>query len=69
LHGVRSKTPLYQAFYTVLGPLLSFVRRAKPGWVVSTETVGQAMLAAVRHGAPHAVVEQAQINRLASERR
>ncbi|WP_248730678.1 NAD(P)H-binding protein [Pseudomonas sp. MWU13-2517] len=69
LHGVRSKTPLYQSFYTVLGPLLSFFRRVKPGWVVSTETVGQAMLAAVRHGAPQAVVEQAGINRLAAERR
>jgi hypothetical protein len=36
--------------------------------VVSTETVGQAMLAAVRHGAPQAVVEQAEIDRLAAER-
>lgn len=69
LHGVRSKTPLYQAFYSVLGPLLSLFRRVKPSWVVSTETVGQAMLAVVRDGAPQAVVEQAEINRLAAERR
>ncbi|MFV3015446.1 NAD(P)H-binding protein, partial [Pseudomonas sp. KHB2.9] len=34
LHDVRSKTPLYALFYTVLGPLLSLVRRIKPGWVV-----------------------------------
>ena len=67
LHGVRSKTPLYQAFYSVLGPVLSFVRRVKPGWVVSTETVGRAMLQAVRHGAPQPVVEQGEINRLAAE--
>lgn len=66
LHDVRSKTPLYALFYTVLGPLLSLVRRIKPGWVVSTETVGRAMLAAVRHGAPQPVVEQAEIHRLAS---
>jgi hypothetical protein len=69
LHGVRSKTPLYQSFYSVLGPVLSFVRRLKPGWVVSTETVGRAMLQAARQGAPQPVVEQAQINRLAAERR
>ena len=69
LYGVRSKTPLYQSFYTVLRPLLSFFRRVKPSWVVSTETVGLAMLAAARHGAPQAVVEQAEINRLASEPR
>ena len=67
LHGVRSKTRVYQAFYCAFGPLLSLLRRLKPGWVVSTETVGRAMLAAVRHGAPQAVVEQAEINRLASE--
>jgi uncharacterized protein YbjT (DUF2867 family) len=66
LHDVRSKTPLYALVYTVLGPLLSLVRRIKPGWVVSTETVGRAMLAAVRHGAPQPVVEQAEIHRLAS---
>ena len=69
LHGVRSKTPLYQSFYSVLGPLLSFVRRLKPGWVVSTETLGRAMLQAASQGAPQPVVEQAEINRLASERR
>ena len=68
LHGVRSKTRLYQAFYSACGPALSLLRRLKPGWVVSTETVGRAMLAAVRHGAPQPVVEQAEINRLASER-
>ncbi len=68
LHGVRSKTRLYQAFYVVFGPLLSLVRRVKPGWVVSSETVGRAMLAAARHGAPQPVVEQAEIHRLASER-
>ncbi|MGR0137584.1 MULTISPECIES: NAD(P)H-binding protein [Pseudomonas] len=68
MHGVRSKTPLYQAFYRLFGPLLSLVRRIKPEWVVSTESVGRGMLAAVRHGAPQAVVEQAQIQRLASER-
>ncbi|KAF1029256.1 MAG: hypothetical protein GAK37_01833 [Pseudomonas sp.] len=68
LHGVRSKTPLYQAFYTVLGPLLSLLRKMRPDWVVSTETVGQAMLAAVRHGAPQPVVEQGGIDRLATGR-
>ena len=61
--------PLYQSFYSVLGPVLSFVRRLKPDWVVSTETVGRAMLQAASQGAPQPVVEQAQINRLAAERR
>jgi len=45
------------------------VRRLKPDWVVSTETVGRAMLQAASQGAPQPVVEQAQINRLAAERR
>lgn len=68
LHGVRSKTALYQTIYNLIGLLLSLVRRMRPAWVVSTETVGRAMLAVVRHGAPQAVIEPAQIHRLAAER-
>ncbi|KAA0943424.1 MULTISPECIES: NAD-dependent epimerase/dehydratase family protein [unclassified Pseudomonas] len=68
LHGVRSKTSLYQSVYNVIGPLLSLIRRVRPAWMVSTETVGRAMLAVVRHGAPQAVIEPKDINRLAAER-
>lgn len=68
LHGVRSKTPLYQSVYTLLGPLLTLARRLWPARVVSTEVLGQAMLTVVRQGNAQPVVEQVDINRLANER-
>ena len=52
-----------------LDRLQHLAERVRPAWVVSTETVGRAMLAVVRHGAPQAVIEPADLNRLAAERR
>jgi len=65
LHGIRSKTPAYRWFYTLLGPLVSLTRLLAPKWTLSTEIMGQAMLAAARHGAPKAVLESADIYALA----
>ncbi|MFC6337272.1 NAD(P)H-binding protein [Pseudomonas sp. CCM 7891] len=67
LHGVRSKTPLYQSIYTLTGPLLTLARGLWPAGVVSTEVLGQAMLTLARQGNAQPVVEQADINRLAKE--
>lgn len=64
LHGVRSKTALYQAFYTLLGPLLGLVAWVAPDSLTSTEQVGQAMLKTARHGAPKKLLENWDINRL-----
>ncbi|MGD0869817.1 MAG: NAD-dependent epimerase/dehydratase family protein [Bryobacteraceae bacterium] len=61
-HGVRSKTGLYQAFYTVLGPLLPWLLRMAPKYGTSTEQVGRAMLQLAKHGASKAVFENADIN-------
>lgn len=61
LHGVRSKTPAYNIFYTLTGPLLSLARRLLPRHVLSTEELGVAMLEVVRHGAPKAVLETGDI--------
>lgn len=64
LHGVRSKTPAYNIFYTLTGPLLSLARRLLPRHVLSTEELGVAMLEVVRHGAPKAVLETGDIREL-----
>jgi len=64
LHGVRSKTTLYQAFYTALGPLLGFLGWAFPDSLTTTEQVGKAMLHAARDGAPKTYLENPDINRL-----
>lgn len=66
LRGVRSRTPLYQCFYTLLGWLLPLLRRLLPHQVTSSVELGRAMLRAGREGAPHSVLEPRQINELAA---
>jgi uncharacterized protein YbjT (DUF2867 family) len=65
LHGIRSRTGLYQAFYTVFGPLYPLWKRLFPRHVTTTEAIGRAMLAVVRDGAPKRVLEQPDINAIA----
>jgi uncharacterized protein YbjT (DUF2867 family) len=64
LHKVRSKTRLYQATYTVFGPVLSLAKRAFPNHIVTSEEVGRAMLNAVRHEPKSTVLEVTDIVRL-----
>jgi uncharacterized protein YbjT (DUF2867 family) len=64
LHGVRSKTPLYNAAYVVLAPVLGLWRVLSPDGLTTSERVGKAMLAVARHGAPSPWIEMADINRL-----
>jgi uncharacterized protein YbjT (DUF2867 family) len=63
-HGARSKTPLYRWTYLAFMPVMPLLRAAMPNQVATTETMGQAMLNAVRRGAPQAVLEPADIERL-----
>lgn len=62
LHGIRSKTPLYQAFYSLTGPLLPLVKRLMPGLITTTEQVGRAMIGLAKHGGPKRVLETRDIN-------
>lgn len=64
LHGIQSRTRLYRVSYKVLSPVLPLLRRLFPKYVTTTEQMGLAMLEAVKHGAPKAVLENADINRL-----
>jgi uncharacterized protein YbjT (DUF2867 family) len=62
--GVKSKTSAYRWFYALARPLLPMLRAMLPDQVLSTPQVGQAMLAAVRNGAPKRVLESPDINAL-----
>lgn len=66
MHGVRSKTRLYQAVYTVTGPVLGVLYRLFPKYMTSSELLGRAMLAAAEKGAPKLVLETSDINSLGS---
>ena len=64
MHGVRSKTKVYDAAISVLGPVLGLARRVWPDKITTTEKVGRAMLAVARHGAPKTVLDPVDINAL-----
>ena len=64
LHGIRSKTRLYQALYAGAGPVIGLIRRLWPRAVTTTEQVGRAMLRIARQGYPRPVLETRDINAL-----
>jgi uncharacterized protein YbjT (DUF2867 family) len=43
-HGIRSRTGWYNFFYTVMRPLLPLFKGLAPGYVTTTEQLGQAMI-------------------------
>jgi hypothetical protein len=61
LHGARSKTRVYAVTYLVAGWLIPPLRAMFPRSILTTESVGQAMLAVARRGAPQAVLEPGDI--------
>jgi uncharacterized protein YbjT (DUF2867 family) len=61
MHGVRSKTALYQAMYSLTRPVLPVLQRVFPNAIVTTEQVGRAMLAVAKRGAPAAILESRDI--------
>lgn len=69
LHGARSKTPLYNAFYVLAAPLIGLGRRLWPRHVLSTESIGLAMLEAAQGGAPKSVLEPSDLYALSERRR
>lgn len=62
LHGIRSRTRLYNVLYPLLYPVMLLVRLVSPGLVTNTERVGQAMLNVARHGFARQVLENPDIN-------
>jgi uncharacterized protein YbjT (DUF2867 family) len=61
MHGVRSKTALYQTMYSLTRPVLPVLQRVFPNAIVTTEQVGRAMLAVAKRGAPAAILESRDI--------
>ena len=64
LEGVRSKTALYQSFYTALAWLYPLLRRL-PRYVTSTVALGRAMIEVAERGYPRPILESVEINRVA----
>ncbi len=66
LHGIRSKTKLYQFFYTALNPILPLLKSAFPKSITTTEELGRAMLNVAKRGYPEPILEVADIVRAVS---
>ncbi len=64
LHGIRSRTALYRAFYAISGPLFPLLRLLAPDSVTTTEELGRAMLALAKSGSAKRVLEQKDLNAL-----
>jgi uncharacterized protein YbjT (DUF2867 family) len=64
LHGVKSKTPLYSAFYVVLSWMYPVIKAVAPKFVTTTEVLGRAMLKIAKSGAPKRILENSDINAL-----
>jgi hypothetical protein len=64
LHGIRSKTRLYQTVYTLLNPILPLLKFILPQYVTTTEQVGRAMLQVAKHGYSRPLLESKDIDSL-----
>ena len=62
LHGIRSRTRLYNVLYPLIYPLMLVTKLVAPGFVTNTERVGQAMLRIAKRGFPKQVLENRDIN-------
>ncbi|WP_413732120.1 NAD(P)H-binding protein [Sodalis sp. RH20] len=60
-HGARSKTPLYRVLYLLLTPVMSLFRPLFPRRILTTQTLGLAMLNLARRGFSRPVLETGDI--------
>lgn len=62
LHGIRSKTGWYNAFYSVTAPIYPLLRRVAGRFMTNTEQLGKAMINVARKGSTKRILETADIN-------
>jgi uncharacterized protein YbjT (DUF2867 family) len=63
LHGIRSKTPIYRVVYTLLNPILPWLRTTFPKYLTTTEELGRTMITLAASNQPGRIVENAEITR------
>lgn len=68
MHGVKSKTGWYRAFYAVGRPLYPILKRLAPNAACTSEDVGRAMIEIAEHGFEARIVESRDIVTLARRR-
>jgi uncharacterized protein YbjT (DUF2867 family) len=64
LHGIRSRTKIYNVLYAVLGLLVPLVKALAPGYVTTTEQLGRAMIAVAKRGPSKRMLESSDISQV-----
>jgi uncharacterized protein YbjT (DUF2867 family) len=64
LHGIKSRTRLYNAVYVTMAPVMPLLGRLFPTHVTTTEQIGRAMLRVAREGFPRNILQTIDINSL-----
>jgi uncharacterized protein YbjT (DUF2867 family) len=64
MHGIKSKTPIYRIFYSVMTPFYPLLTKLPARYVTTTERLGRAMLRLARTGYSSRVLESAEIDSL-----
>jgi uncharacterized protein YbjT (DUF2867 family) len=64
MNGEQSRTTAYRVMYSVLRPVVPLLLHLFPGWIVTTEEIGRAMILVAKHGPPKRVMESADIGAL-----
>ena len=62
LHGVRSKTRLYQFLYDILAPIQPLLKGRLPKYITTTEQLGRAMITVAKNGYSKPILESLDIN-------
>jgi hypothetical protein len=66
LHGIRSKSIWYQAFYTAVAPTYPLWKTILGRYGTTTEDLGRATIKIAKQGAPKRILENRGINALSS---
>lgn len=66
LHGIRSRTRMYNILYPLIWPLMAITKLVKPGFVTTTERLGRAMLRIAKRGYSKKLLENPDINEAAA---
>jgi uncharacterized protein YbjT (DUF2867 family) len=66
LHGIRSRTRIYNVLYPIIYPLMLLLKVFRPDAMTDTERVGKAMLNVARKGFHRQILESPDINEAAA---
>jgi hypothetical protein len=63
MDGIRSKTPMYQAVISAMGPLFPLLRRSFPNVITTTQQLGRAMVVTAKERGPSKTLEPRDITK------